>query len=725
MAYTTSLLEARLNEFLDRAPSDNAHARVQTPTAKWLWTPPRRKGVMLVDIECYRNFFYIGFKRKSDGRRLGFEFSERSPEPNWAQIRNLLNKYTIVTFNGKSYDIPMIHLALAGATNDELKEASDKIIKGGIKWWDVEEELGIRVSKNIDHIDLFEPNPSVKDSLKTLNGRLHGKRMQDLPYHESTVLTHKQMDKTADYCLHSDLDATDNLLDQLKEALDLRIDLSRIYGVDMRSKSDAQIGETFVKIRYQQMTGKQPKKLDKKVISFKYKVPDFIQFNSPMMQEVLDTIRDTTIHVNPAKGKVELPKAWEKFNINFSGMRFTLGIGGLHSTEKNRAVVSNDEYVLIDADVASQYPSIIMKLGLYPKALGPEFLTIYNGAIISRLEAKAEAKRLKPLAEEWEKEHPGRRDSPMHEQLRMLAVQDKGGKIQLNGIYGKLGSPYSIVFAPHLLISTTLTGQLTLLMLIEAAEENGIEIVSANTDGVIFKCPRKLYNGMGGVDGTQKDRLAPSFLQKLTAWWEETTSFKLEFAEYKAIYNASVNEYIAIDSKGKAKRKGTLANHWSPESPDYSPTYEMMKKNPQMTVCADAALDHILHGTDIKSYIKNYKDIRGFVTVVNATGGGKWRDEYLGKVVRYIWSTDGDPILKVVANDQGTHAKVMKTDGCRPLMTLPDEFPDDIDYDHYIKETEQILEDIRFKEPRKVYKPLRAGKAGSRRYYSLMRSMVA
>jgi len=732
--YAQNLLEDRINEFWNRE-SPLASSTSPKAVQNWAWTPPTRKDIMFCDIECYRNFFYIGFKRKSDGKRLGFEFSKRSPKPDWARIRHLLHSYTIVTYNGKNYDMPMIALALSGATNDELKEASDKIIKTDIKWWNVEEEIGVAISKKIDHIDLFEPNPAVKDSLKTLGGRLHIKRLQDLPYHESTILTDDEKDKVADYCLQSDLDATDALHTQLKEALELRVDLGRIYGRDFRSMSDAQVGENIVKIKYEDMTGKRPKKLEKKVTSFKYKIPDFIEFATPELQEFLETIRKSTFSND---GKVIEPESWQKYirkdpetkqeyNIAIGSGKYKFGIGGLHSIEKNRKVVSDDDFVLIDADVASQYPSIIMKLGLYPQALGPEFMKIYGGIIASRLEAKAEAKRLKPMAEAYEKANDNRRDSPIHERLKMLGVQDKGGKIQLNGVYGKLGSRFSVLYAPHLLISTTLTGQLTLLMMIEAAEQNKISIVSANTDGVIFRVPRKYYNGLGDGDSVPKDRLNPCGLSKIIEWWESLTSFKLEFAEYRAIYNRDVNCYMAIDAKGKAKRKGVLANHWHPDSPDYSPTYEMMKKNPQMTVCADAALEHILKGTDIREYITNYKDIRGFLTVVNATGGATWRDQYLGKVVRFMWSTDGDVIVKAKANDQGTHPKVSKTDGARPLMTLPDNdnFPDDIDYDKYVAEAMLILEDIRFYEPKPVVKPIKVTQAGAKRYWSLMRQAAA
>lgn len=640
------------------------------------------KNTLFVDIECYRNFFFIGVKRKEDGRRVGFELSERT-EFDLDRVRLFMRRNLIIGFNSMSYDVPMIYLALDGATNEELKWASDRIIKGGLRYWEVERELGIAIPK-IDHVDLFEPNPAVRKGLKALNASMHGNRLQDLPYHESTVLTHSQMDEVADYCLVSDLDATETLYDTIREDLELRRKLGEIYGADLRSKSDAQVGETIVKIKAQEIAGKRIEKASVKAgTSFRYKVPEWMRFETPYMQEVLQTIANTDLTID-RDGKVTFPKEFEKFDIRFNESEYKLGIGGLHSKEESRGAVCDNHSVLIDADVGSQYPSIIMKLGLYPEALGPTFLEVYSGIIRDRLAAKARAKEVDALL----KDRPD--DPALISEKEPLKVQDKGAKIMLNGVYGKLGSVYSVLYAPHLMIATTLTGQLSLLMLIERADREGIAVISGNTDGVVFRCPREFYEGI------VKDRLTGGKLKEIADWWEGVTSFKLEFAEYQAIYNHSVNTYVAIRSDGKAKRKGKLANHWIKGSPDYDPSREGLKKAPAMTVCTDAALEHILKGTDIEQFIRSYTDIRGFVQIAGVDGGATWRDEYLGKVVRFYWSTDGAPAYRVKTNAQGTHGMVPETEGSAPLMNLPDELPYDLDYDRYIAKAKQILIDIGF-----------------------------
>ena len=46
------------------------------------------------------------------------------------------------------------------------------------------------------------------------------------------------------------------------------------------------------------------------------------------------------------------------------------------------------------------------------------------------------------------------------------------------------------LYSPDLLINTTITGQLTLLMLIEMITLSGGKVKSANTDGIVILCNR-------------------------------------------------------------------------------------------------------------------------------------------------------------------------------------------------------------------------------------------
>jgi hypothetical protein len=613
------------------------------------------------DIETYVNYFLIAFMDCASGEVVTFEkrvLPDGTVVGNFDEdrIRLILRTCRIITFNGATFDIPLIYYALNGATVAEIKRAAYRIINEGLKWWDVTRALDIFIPRDLDHIDLIEPNPAVMQGLKVLNGRLHGRKMQDLPYPHDAVLTVEQMDNVRDYC-GNDLEATVLLFDALEEPIKMREEIGQQYDLgDVRSKSDAQLGEAIIKKRVETDLGR---KLVKDSVpagtTFKFDIPDFIAFETPYMQALLDDVRKTTFRVNK-DGRVNMPAALEGRYVELGASTYKMGIGGLHSTEANRSVHSTDTHVLIDADVASQYPSIILKLGLYPTALGPTFLDAYRDIYEERLAAKKAGDK----------------------------VRDKGGKIALNGCYGKLASKWSVLHAPHAQVAVCLTGQLTLLMLIEKAEQAGIEVVSGNTDGVVFRLPREDYEGIA------KDRLIGGKLKEITDWWEGVTGFNLEFAEYKAIYNLSVNTYFAIKPDGSAKRKGTLANPWAEGD-----LRGQMMKNPNMTICSDAALRYITEGVDPAVTIRECRDIRSFVTVVNVKGGGKWREEPIGKVVRYAWCHGGEPIYYCEPHPTtGNFKKVSRTDGARPLMELPEDFPADINHDRYIEEAWEILASI-------------------------------
>ena len=64
--------------------------------------------------------------------------------------------------------------------------------------------------------------------------------------------------------------------------------------------------------------------------------------------------------------------------------------------------------------------------------------------------------------------------------------------------------------------------------------------------------------------------------------------------------------------------------------------------------------------------------------------------EFLGKVVRWYYGTRS-PGPIVYASNGNT---VSLSYGARPCMTLPDEFPDDVDYAWYVGKAENMLRDV-------------------------------
>lgn len=591
-----------------------------------------------LDVEVYPNFFVACFIRFDDGKKAAFELSDRCPLDS-DKLKKTLSGNTIVTFNGNTYDLPIVALALKGATNAELKRASDRIVNTNSRGYEVLRELNVNLPQ-CDHVDLMEPNPSIRQSLKMLAGRLHAKHLVDLPFPPDTILTPRQMNEATLYCFN-DIDALALLREAMRPALELRAKLGKVYKQDFRSKSDAQIGEAIVLSKFPRQRPPAPKPM-----TFRYELPSWVSFHSDKLKLIASRLAESEFHADEG-GKITMPSWLDGLPITIGSSTYAMGVGGLHSQEEHRAVLSDADNQLVDVDVSSHYPKIIVNQGLYPAALGPSFTDVARNIVEERLAAKASY-----LA-------TGNADDK---------IKMEGLKIAANGaLFGKLGSSYSAMYAPHLLTAVTITGQLSLLMLIDAAEHAGIPVVSANTDGIVLRVPK-----------THAD----AFHQIIKSW-EEATGFETEHTPYRALYSSSVNSYMAIKEDGKVKRKGPFADPWAEND-----ARGMMSKNPQMTIVAQAVADYLAHGTPIEQTIRAETDPRRFLTLIRVKEGGVWRGNKLGRACRYYWSQDGDPITYADSGRQ-----VAKTQGARPMMTLPDTLPTDVDYPRYIKEAEKTVVD--------------------------------
>lgn len=632
---------------------------------------------LVFDIEIYKNFFCVIFLDINSGEVFSWEMvpGERLDRE---RLRRFVSKHLIIGFNSANFDLPVLFGAIAGLSVETLKQIADDIIVGGMKPWDVERQYGIKIPRDLNHIDLIEVAPG-KASLKIYNGRLHGKRMQDLPIEPDAALTPREMDVTYDYCLN-DLQATKLLYTSLLPQIELRRTMSKEYGIDLRSKSDAQVAEAVIKGEVGEILGETPKRPEiAPGTSYDYHIPDYIRYEGAELNAILDVIEDTKFRVAPS-GKILMPKALSEAKIRIANGVYRMGIGGLHSSEQCAAHVTDDDYILIDRDVASYYPRIIINLGLFPRHMGRAFLKVYNRIVERRLGAKSNAgavkKEIKALEETLKQtkgnaNHTGpslmeERLAELKAELKRFETEADSLKITINGSFGKFGSKWSALYSPQLLIQTTITGQLSLLMFIERLELAGITVVSANTDGIVIKCPRRL-----------KDRL-----DQIVKEWERDTGFETDEALYSAIYSRDVNNYIAVKTDGTHKGKGAYAKTG-------------MMKNPANAICVDAVVEYITKGTPISQTIRQCEDLTKFVTVRTVQGGATKDGEYLGKAIRWIYSTETDTAIHYrKANKTGTHNKVPKSDGARPIMELPDEFPTDIDYGWYIREARSILQDI-------------------------------
>ncbi len=596
---------------------------------------------LIIDTETYRNYFLLLMKNIKTGKIIKFEVKQPEIQLNERKLSWILHSYRTIGFNSIKYDMPLIWFAHLWQDNTAIKKLSDEIIFQNIWPKQLEKDHNFKIWPT-PHIDLIEVCP-LRGSLKLYGARLHAQRIQDLPFNVNQPLENWQFPIVENYCL-SDLNSTELLFNNLTEQLQLRTDLSSEYRQDLMSKSDAQIAEAVISSELKRLTGKWPSKpkIDGELF-FNYQPPAFIQFLTPVLQKILDKVCAIKYSLMD-NGRLN-KSAIDELKVQIGASIYRMGSGGLHSSEKNVAIRSTNEYKLFDRDVASYYPAIVLNCGLYPSHLGNSFLQVYQTIVERRIAAK---------------------------KAKNIAISECL-KICINGTFGKTGSPYSVLYAPEMMIQITVTGQLALLMLIEKLELCAIPVVSANTDGILIHCPQS----------------KEAEYRSIVSLWEQITGFVTEETEYDAIFSRDVNAYIAIKKGGKdIKGKNLYYDPWRGKTARDG--YWRFQKNPVTQICIRAIERFIVDQIPLEKTIKESKDITEFVAVKNVTGGAHKDREYLGKVVRWYMAKNIIGTIDYISSGN----KVPDTDGAKPLMDLPEQFPDDINYDWYIEKSIEMLYDI-------------------------------
>jgi hypothetical protein len=197
-------------------------------------------------------------------------------------------------------------------------------------------------------------------------------------------------------------------------------------------------------------------------------------------------------------------KNWKtatNLNVSINGFRFDFGTGGIHGSISNRKVTSDDEYMIVDADVASMYPNIAIANRVYPEHLSEKFCDIYQDVYNQR------------------KSYP--KGSAENAML----------KLALNGVYGDSNNQYSPFYDPKYTMTITINGQLSLCLLAERLMEiERLEILQVNTDGITVRLPRS--------SRAEYDVVCEA--------WQKQVGLQLEYAEYSKMFIKDCNNYIAV-----------------------------------------------------------------------------------------------------------------------------------------------------------------------------------
>ena len=486
--------------------------------------------------------------------------------------------------------------------------------------------------------------------LKEIQVTMQYKNVQEFVADWQADLPENQIDSMIDYNIN-DVNSTEELLNRCKKDIDLRIAIEDEYGVRVLSKDGVNIGMKILTQKYLEKTGQtwwdiKDLRSPMSVIPLNNVILPFIKYDSPILTRVLNDMKSQI--VSPGR------KGYENKFV-FEGLQYSVGVGGIHSVNKPEIIIPKEDEMLIDIDVASLYPSMLIEYEFYPKHLGPEFLEVYKQIKDERIEAK----------------HNGNK------------VKNETLKLALNGLSGNLQNEHNFCYSPFAVMQIRINGQLLLLMLAEKLTQLGCRIVQANTDGLFVLLKKDVYSKVNNV----------------CREWEQLTRLTLEEERFKAMYQYAINDYFAITEDDKVKEKGMFI------------TTVKLGKGLTPKIIPKAVINFFKNGVPVEETIKGCKDIRDFL--MSEKTGKQWHVEYNNKeqqrTNRFYASTNGAYLWKWKEKDtnrfdisipcptEKQYQNMLTASGVTLLNYLDDKPIEErkINYRYYIMEAYKIIRELK------------------------------
>lgn len=629
----------------------------------------RGKIVYVYDIEVFQNIFHCSVKNTETNNIYKFEISERKN-----QLRELVKFFKQVDkyitwgdyyttninipanvifcgYNNLHYDNPIINYIIE--YEDKLMQYNIPTICSSI--FNLSKTITTSSEDNIDAwkhwkyqiwFDTFDIltmlySNKLRVGLKEIQVTMQYPNVQEFVCDWTKPLPLEDFDSMIDYNIN-DIESTSELLNRCKKDVDLRIAIEDEYGVRVLSKDGVNIGMKILTQKYLEKTGLtwwdiKDLRSPMSVIPLKDVILPFIKYDSPILQRVLEDMKNQI--VSPGR------KGYENKFV-FNNLRYSVGVGGIHSVNSPEIIIPRDDEMLIDIDVASLYPSMLIEYEFYPRHLGKEFLEVYKQIKDERIEAK----------------HNG--DKVKNETL----------KLALNGLSGNLQNEHNFCYSPFAVMQIRINGQLLLLMLAEKLTQIGCRIVQANTDGLFVLLKKDAYSKVNSI----------------CREWEQLTKLTLEEDRFKAMYQYAINDYFAITEDNKVKEKGMFI------------TTVKLGKGLTPKIIPKAVISFFKDGISVEDTIKNCTDIRDFL--MSEKTGKQWHVEYMNeeqqRTNRFYASTNGGYLWKwKYSNDSDikSYQNMLTASG----VTLLNKFDDKpikerkINYRYYIMEAYKIIRDLK------------------------------
>ena len=611
------------------------------------------KGLCVVtyDIEVFCNCFHCCCKDTETGELYKFEISERKN-----QLTELVDFFYYTNtdrmfcgYNNHHYDDVIINyiidlyykmdmmpwyrvcLSLFNLSNLIINSEEGNIDK--FKKW--------KYAKYFYSMDLLtmQFSQKLRVGLKTMQVTMHYSNVQEYDGDFTAPLPMERIDEMIAYNIN-DVESTTELLNRLKDQIDLRLFIEQEHGIDCLSMDSVKMAETFLLEKYSEKSGI-PKNVIKEMrspmdwIPLKDVILPFIKYKNPKLQSILEEMKEQVVSSKERK-------SYEKKFV-LSNVVYSIGVGGIHSIHTPKIFLPKDDEVIGHADVASMYPSLLIEYQWGPRHLGKLFCDLFAGLKAERLEAKRTGQK----------------------------VKNAFLKIVLNSPTGKMQQEVSWMYDPFNVFKIRINGQLILLMLVDRLLDIGCEIIQVNTDGVVYRAKKSL-----------KEAILSAIREV-----EGLTRLEFESDEYEAFYQYAINDYFGVLKGGEIEEKGMFI------------TKTKLGKGLAPVVIPKAVINYFVKGEPIEETIKSDRDIRDFLMSqqVDKKFNVMHGENRVQRINRFYASTNGAYLFKQDAlQGLSSQSNMLTKSGVTILNQLYDTTVEGrkINYRYYISEAKKIVADF-------------------------------
>ena len=643
-----------------RAPDVNQEVLGLNPSGATMKI--KERPVALYDIEVFPNCFHCLVSDSESHKKYKFEISNRKN-----QLEELIDffyfkrvEHIMCGYNNHHYDDIVINYMIFFRNTmkrfDYLKICNSlyylsKAIIESEKTENIDKIKQYKYANYFYSFDLMTMlySAAKQKSLKEVEILLGMDNVQEFEAGFDQRLLDSEIDDMIKYN-ENDVDATELLLNTVKDEVDLRLEVEKEWGFDALSMSNIRIGEEIL-LRQSNLKGvalEEAKSKIRRVAKIENKdiILPFIQYSNPKLKEVLLDVKNATCY--PCKSDKKQKNYEKKFVL--SNTCYSIGEGGIHTINEPRIFKPTADQYIGHSDVTSMYPSLAIIYKWLPVHLGKDFWNVYESLYKERVIAKRN-----------------------HDELKAKAF-----KFALNSPIGKMQNESSWAYDPLNAYKIRMNGQLILLMLVDRLLSINCKIVQVNTDGVVYiadKANRELIN---------------KFIHEV----ENITKLHFDSDDYESFYQYDVNNYFGIrkgysqsgdpsliEKKGKFITEIGLNNSMTP------------------VVISKAVINYFLTKEPIDKFVKEDKNIRDFL--MSQSVNREFKVEYGNKPVqrinRYYASNSGYYLMRVKDKMYETKKESILSDVGVILLNHIDSIPIEerkINYQYYIGKAKTIVSEF-------------------------------